>query len=97
MTPSPVSYLPILDHIDILPRLFGKVFVPDAAHKELCHSTAPPRVREWAARVPDWVEVMPAEAVDDPALLSLGAGERAAIALALSLSAILPRVAAWLI
>ena len=30
---------------------------------------------------------MPVEAVDDPALLSLGAGERAAIALAMSLPA----------
>lgn len=84
---SPVSYLLILDHIDILPRLFGKVSVPDAVHKELCHSTAPPRVREWAARVPDWAEVMPVKDVDDPALSSLGPGERAAIALALSLPA----------
>ncbi|HXB67222.1 MAG TPA: hypothetical protein VNY05_03215 [Candidatus Acidoferrales bacterium] len=84
---SPVCCLLILDHIDILARLLGKVFVPDAVHKELCQSTAPPRVREWATRVPDWVEVMTVGAVDDPALLSLGAGERAAIALALSLPA----------
>jgi predicted nucleic acid-binding protein len=61
---SPVSYLLILDHIDILPRLFGRVFVPEAVHKELCHPSAPPRVREWAAGVPDWLEVMPVEAVE---------------------------------
>ena len=27
---SPLFYLLSIDHIDLLPRLFGKVFVPDA-------------------------------------------------------------------
>jgi predicted nucleic acid-binding protein len=84
---SPIYYLLSIDRIDILPRLFGKTFVPDAVHKELCHAAAPTVVREWAARLPVWVEVAPVETIDGPALGSLDAGERAAITLALSLPA----------
>lgn len=84
---SPIFYLLSIDHIDLLPRLFGKIFVPDAVHKELCHPAAPVVVREWVARLPDWVEVMPVEPLDDAAFLPLGSGERAAITLALAMGA----------
>jgi predicted nucleic acid-binding protein len=84
---SPVFYLLSIGPIDVLPRLFGKVFVPDAVHKELCHPAAPALVREWAARLPDWVEAVSVEALDDAAFLPLGAGKRAAITLALSMHA----------
>lgn len=84
---SPLFYLLSIGHIDLLPRLFGKVFVPDAVHKELCHPAAPTVVREWMARPPSWVEVTPVESADDAVLRPLGAGERAAITLALSLHA----------
>jgi predicted nucleic acid-binding protein len=47
---SPVFYLLSIDHIDLLPQLFGKIFVPDAVRKELCHPAAPVLVREWAGR-----------------------------------------------
>ena len=84
---SPIFYLLSIDHIDVLPRLFGKVLVPDAVHKELCHPAAPTVVREWVARLPLWVEVTPVKTLDDAAFLPLGAGERAAIALALAMNA----------
>ena len=83
---SPIFYLLSIE-IDLLPRLFGKVFVPDAAHKELCHPRAPAMVREWAARLPGWVEVTQVETLDDTAFRPLGAGKRAAITLALRLHA----------
>jgi predicted nucleic acid-binding protein len=70
-----------------LPRLFTTVFVPDAVHKELCHPTAPPTLQEWIAERPAWLEVMPVDLIDDAALQPLGAGERAAITLALSMHA----------
>lgn len=70
-----------------MPQLFGKVFLPDAVHKELCHPAAPTVVREWAARLPVWVELTPVETLEDAALRPLGAGERAAITLALTLRA----------
>jgi predicted nucleic acid-binding protein len=84
---SPIFYLLSIGHIDILERLFGKVFVPDAVHKELCHPTAPPVVRDWIAGLPAWADVTQVEPIADPVLESLGAGERAAITLALSLHA----------
>jgi predicted nucleic acid-binding protein len=84
---SPVFYLLSIDQIELLPRLFGKIFVPDAVHKELCHPSAPALVREWVVHLPVWVEVISVEALDDAALLPLGAGERAAITLALSMHA----------
>jgi len=61
--------------------------VPDAVHKELCHPAAPPVVRGWVAGLPAWAEVSQVEAIDDATLEPLGAGERAAITLALSMHA----------
>jgi predicted nucleic acid-binding protein len=84
---SPIFYLLSIGHIDLLPQLFGKVLVPDAIHNELGHPAAPKLVREWVADLPAWVEVTPVNAIDDDALQLLGAGERAAITLALSLHA----------
>ena len=84
---SPLFYLLSIDHIDVLPQLFGTVFVPEAVHKELCHPLAPTVVREWAAQLPEWVDVMRVELLDDALLQPLGAGERAAITLALSMPA----------
>jgi predicted nucleic acid-binding protein len=84
---SPIYYLLSIGHIDLRPQLFGKVFVPDAVHRELCHPAAPPVVRDWVARLPVWVEVTPVEAMEDTMLQPLGAGERDAITLALSLHA----------
>jgi len=63
------------------------VFVPDAVHQELCHPAAPTAIRDWATHLPAWVELKPVDIVDDAALAPLGAGERAAITLALSLHA----------
>ncbi len=84
---SPIFYLLSIGHIDLLPQLFGTVFVPDAVHKELCHPAAHAAVRDWAAGLAAWVEVKAVAAIDDAALQPLGAGERAAITLALSLRA----------
>ena len=84
---SPVFYLLSIGQIDLLPGVFGKIFVPDAVYKELSHPAAPALVREWVALLPAWVEVVSVEALDDAALLPLGAGERAAITLALSMHA----------
>ena len=84
---SPLFYLLSIDRIDVLPQLFGTIFVPDAVHKELCHPLAPALVREWAAQLPPWVEVVGVDSLDDAMLRPLGAGERAAITLALSMPA----------
>ena len=74
---SPIFYLLSIGQIDLLPRLFGKVFVPDAVHQELCHPAAPALVRDWVAGLPAWAEITQVEAIEDAALQSLGARERA--------------------
>jgi predicted nucleic acid-binding protein len=84
---SPIFYLLSIGHIELLPRLFKKVFIPAAVDKELRHPTAPMSLREWIAERPSWLEVMPIDLIDDETLRSLGAGERATIALALSMCA----------
>lgn len=84
---SPVFYLLSIDQINLLPQLFGKVFVPDAVRKELSHPATAALVREWTARLPGWVELISVEPLDDAALLPLGAGEREAITVAISMRA----------
>ena len=85
---SPLVYLVLIEHIGILPRLFETVLVPDAVHTELRNPLAPAPVQAWTAALPSWVEVKQTPNVpDDAALRPLGAGERAAIVLALSIHA----------
>jgi predicted nucleic acid-binding protein len=79
---SPIFYLFSIDLIDLLPQLFGKIFVPDAVHQELCHRAAPNAVRKWAENPPIWMEISKVSANTDAALQSLDEGERAAISLA---------------
>ena len=70
---GPIHYLILIDHVDILPRLFERVVLPSAVLAELSHPFAPASVRRWAAAVP----------------LSAGIhkGEAAAIALATAIRA----------
>lgn len=84
---SPIFYLLSIGHIDLLPALFGEIIVPEAVHKELCHPAAPLKVRDWATALPAWVVIRRADAIVDTDLNALGAGERAAIALAILLNA----------
>ena len=85
---SPINYLLLIGHIDILPELFEKVIVPKIVRDELAHPKAPGVVRNWIASPPDWVEIRNAMVeIHDPALESLDAGEEAAIALAIEVHA----------
>jgi predicted nucleic acid-binding protein len=76
-----------LDHIGILPALFGKVILPAAVGDELKHPKAPPVVRSWVAAPPAWVEVRPTSPPQDASLEALDLGEGAAIALAIEIHA----------
>jgi predicted nucleic acid-binding protein len=38
---SPLVYLVLIDHIDVLPQLFETVLVPEAVHAELRNAAAP--------------------------------------------------------
>lgn len=79
---SPICYLILIQHIDLLPRLFGKVFIPPAVEAELFAEGAFSEIRTWIASPPDWLQIQPASSplLDLPA--NLGAGEQEAISLA---------------
>jgi predicted nucleic acid-binding protein len=84
---GPLHYLVLIGEIDLLPRLFETVFVPEVVRDELRHVRTPSSVRDWLATIPAWLKPLPTEPVAALPRPRLGAGERAAIALAVSLGA----------
>ena len=76
---SPLRYLVLIGAIEILPRLFDDVFVPEAVDAELHHARTPEAVSRWARSPPAWLTIVPAPAARDPDLVRLDAGERAAM------------------
>lgn len=83
---SPLLYLILIEHDDILPALYGRVIAPRAVVSELMHPDAPAVVREWVASPPVWLRVESPRRTITPSL-RLGPGETEAIALAESLNA----------
>src|SRR3954451_16921178 len=84
----PIRYLAEIGHLDLLPRLFETVFIPSVVYKELQHPATPQSVRAALKPRPAWLKVIPTEVVDeDPVLLTLDEGERAALILGLRLGA----------
>lgn len=49
---SPLNYLILLGHSEILFSLFGRVLAPEAVVIEMQHPDAPAHVRIWAASPP---------------------------------------------
>jgi predicted nucleic acid-binding protein len=84
---SPINYLVLLGHIDVLPYFYARVLVPPAVWGELCDASAPEAVRSWMANAPSWIEERALKSPPDSALNFLDTGEREAIALAEELGA----------
>lgn len=84
---SPLRYLVQIDEIEPLPKLFDRIFVPTIVHQELSHRSAPEVVRNWIGSRPGWLEITEVYAGDDPSLVMLDEGEKAAIALGQLISA----------
>ena len=79
---SPLHYLVLIDHPEVLPVLFGRVLIPSAVTEELQRPRTPAPVREWIVSPPEWLEVhTPRQPLITPTL-PLGTGEREAISLA---------------
>jgi predicted nucleic acid-binding protein len=83
---GPVHYLVLIGVVDVLQPLYGRVIVPQAVAREMQETNTPAIVRAWMARPPEWCEIRP-DPPSDPTLGFLDPGERAAIALALSVDA----------
>jgi predicted nucleic acid-binding protein len=84
---SPINYLVLIGHIEILERLFGRVIVPQAVVTELQREKTPQIVREWITSAPSWLEIKRADISLFASTKKLGDGEREAIALAIELQA----------
>ncbi|HVX85215.1 MAG TPA: DUF3368 domain-containing protein [Phycisphaerae bacterium] len=82
---SPLNYLVLVHAIDVLPRLFERVYVPTAVINELSHARAPAVVRRWVSSIPPWLHVQRPSLIL-PAAADLGAGEAGALALAKELN-----------
>jgi len=80
---SPLHYLILIEQIELLRRLYGEVWIPEAVANELLAGNAPRSVSEWVSAPPSWFAVV---AVTDEEIDSvsdtLDLGERAAISLA---------------
>lgn len=79
---SPLCYLVLIGEIDLLPKIFTRVVVPEAVIRELLHEDAPRAVRDWASHPPEWLGREAPPDVIFPGMEKLQAGERAAIVLA---------------
>jgi predicted nucleic acid-binding protein len=80
---SPINYLIVIDSIDVLRDLYGRVVIPPEVLNELTTEGAPLEVQTWIGNCPDWIEVKTApEGTSIDAVLD--AGEDAAIRLALA-------------
>jgi predicted nucleic acid-binding protein len=84
---SPINYLVLIGHIDVLPYFYGRILVPPSVWDELQDVHTPEIVRIWVSHAPAWLEVRPPFGVPDPSLDFLDRGEREAIALAEELRA----------
>lgn len=80
---SPLRFLVEIGFEHVLPPLFQQVWIPGAVARELRHNRTPELVRQWAERLPSWVNVREIENADfHPGLTDIDRGEWEAIELA---------------
>jgi predicted nucleic acid-binding protein len=79
---SPLNYLVVIGHAEVLAKLYGMVVVPSGVFGELADPRSPEAVRTWATALPTWLEVRRVEVPADVRLDALDRGEAEAIALA---------------
>jgi predicted nucleic acid-binding protein len=78
---TPLNYLILVGHADVLGSLFGEVLIPEAVLAELQHPNAPDAVTRWLRSPPAWLRVEKVRLADES--LQLGKGETEAISLAI--------------
>jgi predicted nucleic acid-binding protein len=84
---SPINYLVLIGHIEILPHFYSRILIPPSVWKELQDRNTPDSVRNWVVQSPAWLEMRSLCSEPDPSLSFLDRGEREAIALAEELHA----------
>jgi len=84
---SPLNYLVLIGQEELLPKLFGRVIIPQIVFNELTGVSAPAQILVWAEKLPLWLEIQPTNLIAPPSLDILDNGERDAILLAQEISA----------
>jgi predicted nucleic acid-binding protein len=91
---SPILYLLLIDQLDLLPRLYQRIIIPDVVQAEMQNPGAPLALQNWISAPPNWLEIHPVSNTANSApkdvrtlLQRLDPGEQAAILLAQSLNA----------
>jgi predicted nucleic acid-binding protein len=79
---SPICYLILIQAIDLLPKLYGRILIPDAVYQELKSPKSPVEVQQWMDSIPNWLEIRENSNINDEQTQILDTGEREAIALA---------------
>jgi predicted nucleic acid-binding protein len=49
---SPINYLVLIEFQDLLPKLFDRVLIPEAVHRELQSDAAPDPIKRFLAEAP---------------------------------------------
>ena len=83
---SPINYLLLINQVDLLPRLFERIIIPEAVSEEMLASGSPLTVQKWIKNSPPWLEIQAVFTLDS-SLSRLDLGEQAAITLAQTLPA----------
>ncbi len=84
---SPLYYLTLITHVELLPRLFGIIHIPESVRDELEAEGASETVRQWIASPHAWLRIIPVAETLGVALAGLHRGEQEAILLGKQLSA----------
>ncbi len=82
---GPLHYLILIDCAEILPGMFGRVFIPGAVRDELFRESKPQKIKTWISLPRPWLEVQ--LATDVRPIHGLHAGEVEALNLALKIRA----------
>jgi predicted nucleic acid-binding protein len=84
---SPLHYLLLLDRVELLPKLYGNIIIPEVVRDEMLATGAPVILQQWIQKPPDWLDICIVELPTNLDLMRLDPGERAAIQLALHVQA----------
>jgi predicted nucleic acid-binding protein len=84
---SPINYLILIGHINLLYELFQEIVIPQAVYIELADLEAPKPVQNWIATPHTWLKVQVVSTSGDAIANLLDPGEREAILLAQELNA----------
>lgn len=84
---SPINYLVLIEHINLLSKLFKQIIIPQEVYNELSDTAAPLPVQTWIATAPDWLKIQSVSQPSDAVVDLLDPGERAAILLAQEINA----------